>query len=274
MDQARSYQLKVDDEIRDDEHFTDYIGKEDSLIPLQIPHHGDNMRYWSYLPTSANVYNLGAGLWAHRDPVNRESENPVGWTPSRSVTALKAYAHAFGSLSVYAGNWPPEVVVYGDTPGTIAAWQQPVKTKAPALVELAVLPLQPDAPRSGVMENTITEAAWITELEEDWDQQGAKRIKVPLFNTAAVFLRTYDKYLGSVGKQLIAPEINPCPDGSIDLSWRTAYARLLININEREGVTYANFYGDKFNDRFQFKGQTEANEFFESLASWMKFISK
>lgn len=123
------------------------------------------------------------------------------------------------------------------------------------------------------IETAIQEAAYITDLPDNWDEEGAKQISLQTFTAAASFLREYSRYLSTLGKSLTPPEINPCCDSTIDLSWRTEQARMLINIRLLEKVPYAFFYGDRYHNKIPLKGNTPVDEFSEPLAVWMKYLA-
>lgn len=124
------------------------------------------------------------------------------------------------------------------------------------------------------IETAIEEASDLPLLPDNWNEEGAKAISTELFDNAVNFLRTYNKFLGTTYKvSLPAPEINPCPDGSIDLSWRSKHARMLINIRIHDNIPHAFFYGDRYNNKMPVKGNTPVADFSEGLAAWMKSLT-
>lgn len=128
-------------------------------------------------------------------------------------------------------------------------------------------------PLKDELETAIEEAKYITSLPDNWDEEGAAPILQIIFDKAAEFLRYYSRYLYiGFGLELPIPEINPCKDGSIDLSWRTAQARMLINIRMQDELPHAFFYGDRYNNKMPIKGNVPLKEFSESLAVWMKYL--
>lgn len=113
----------------------------------------------------------------------------------------------------------------------------------------------------------------ILNLENDWNGEGALAISKEIVNEVKDFLIQYYSFLDSTaGISIKLPEINPCPNGSIDLEWQTASARLLINVRKRENEYFGFYYGDKYDDKMQLKGSFPVNEFSESLAVWMKYL--
>lgn len=125
------------------------------------------------------------------------------------------------------------------------------------------------------VERLLTKASSMLQLPFNWDDDEAMPIEKEFFDISSKFVKDYliaikNNYFIEV--QL--PEINPCPDGSIDLDWLTPHAQLLINIrkdNENNDFI-AYYYGDRHSDKTQFKGSTPTNEFSESLAVWMKYL--
>lgn len=108
-------------------------------------------------------------------------------------------------------------------------------------------------------------------LGKNWDLQGADPVDLEVYESAVTFLRSYSEYLLNVSRVRIAtPEINPCRNGTIDLSWRTDRARMLINIRRKENEMTAFYYGDLKNDNEPIKGHVPANKIANHLAIWME----
>ncbi len=74
------------------------------------------------------------------------------------------------------------------------------------------------------------------DYKEHWDDENAKPINEKCFVEAINFLLYYlnNKI------EIVDPEINPCPNGTIDISFRNEKnkARLLINFREDEFAWY------------------------------------
>lgn len=121
------------------------------------------------------------------------------------------------------------------------------------------------------IENEINHSSYILDLKVDWDAENGLAISKEIYLAAIQFLKTYTNYvLTEFSIAIDAPEINPCRDGSVDLSWRTNRARMLVNIKMDKGIPHAFFYGDYYQNTKPFKGNLPANEFEEALAVWMK----
>jgi len=122
------------------------------------------------------------------------------------------------------------------------------------------------------IEDEIKHSSYILDLEVGWDGEEAKIITPEIYNSSIQFLRTYSQYIFQhLGEIIIrSPEINPGRDGSIDLSWITENARMLINIKEYQGHPHVFFYGDHHENKNPLKGNIPAVDFEEALAVWMK----
>lgn len=146
-----------------------------------------------------------------------------------------------------------------------------VAGKAAVLYKGSYLPEQKLSP----IDELIKKAAELKNLSFDWDEDGAVPIEETTIEYSCWFLKHYYNYIFrhfAVTIQL--PEIDPCPDGSIDLAWHTPNAQLLINIRkEKEGTYSAFYYGDRHNNKMQVKGSTPLSEFSEHLAVWMKYLA-
>ncbi len=124
------------------------------------------------------------------------------------------------------------------------------------------------------LEEAILNARVMTEWQANWNDEGALPISTPLFEATADFLRKQSRVLSNSGVKLAVPEINPNPQGSIDLSWRTAKARLLINIRLVNEIPQAYFYGDLYNNQDPVKGKSQLSPFPEYISVWMKFLGE
>jgi hypothetical protein len=96
------------------------------------------------------------------------------------------------------------------------------------------------------IEMAINDSVTLLSLQADWDAAGASPIKAPTRERAVQFLRrTASQVSHSSGRPMPPPRISPCPDGSIDLYWRTPSFTLLINIPP---TREADFYGKAANN--------------------------
>ena len=123
----------------------------------------------------------------------------------------------------------------------------------------------------------ISEAQFIPNLQNDWDDNNALKIPTQIFERAIQFVKSYALFLyDKYGFLLVEPSIMPVPDGSIDISWNTPNASLLICIkNQQDEVAY--YYGEFFeNDqKVDSNGQIPTNTTMASFAnSWLRNIQK
>jgi hypothetical protein len=128
---------------------------------------------------------------------------------------------------------------------------------------------QPNTSSLNQVQEAINEALKINFFIEDWDGEGAPAIKREIWERATTFLINYVSSIENLYHIVVeSPEINPCPDGSIDLSWRTTEARMLINIrNTHEGKAF--YYGDLYEDKNSIKGNVNTEKVELHLAAWM-----
>lgn len=123
------------------------------------------------------------------------------------------------------------------------------------------------------IECEIQASDYILELEDNWDDEGALRVDDVVYKNATNFLINYSKWIfQNKGYIIQAPQINPCRDGSIDLSWRIPKARMLINF-KNDGSDLAHYYGDYYNNINSIKGYVKTDEIQEFLATWMKILA-
>jgi hypothetical protein len=87
----------------------------------------------------------------------------------------------------------------------------------------------------------------ILALKENWDGEGAERVKPELFDKAAQILRNLFHIAREHGQLLSFPEISPYGDGSVDVWWTEGESSLLVNTSEvkEEPLTFAFNNGGK-----------------------------
>src|SRR5690606_5828346 len=78
------------------------------------------------------------------------------------------------------------------------------------------------------IQKSIEDSYYILELEDDWDDEGGVPVDKNTFIRGIRFLINYSVWLLHNQNFLLAPpQINPGPDGSIDILWRTNHYRML-----------------------------------------------
>ena len=122
----------------------------------------------------------------------------------------------------------------------------------------------------------IVRSQYILDLEnnEDWNEYGNHIISPELYKTTIDFLVNQCVYIfRQFGIVIQPPEINPCPNGTIDLSWRTEKSRLLINVKSSPKGYLAYYYGDYYNNDSPIKGYVFVNKVSAFLAVWMRDLN-
>ncbi|PWK70852.1 hypothetical protein LX99_04560 [Mucilaginibacter oryzae] len=129
------------------------------------------------------------------------------------------------------------------------------------------------------IENIITEikrSFSLLDMKDSWDDEGAVAVNIDTWIKAAIFLYNYAQYLYVNSKHqnvLIEPDIAPVNDGSIDLTWRTEKARLLINIKPKS-LDRVSYYCDLYSDKDFSKGNVSSESINEGFAGWLNFFIK
>ncbi|TVR36895.1 MAG: hypothetical protein EA392_14320 [Cryomorphaceae bacterium] len=102
-----------------------------------------------------------------------------------------------------------------------------------------------------------------TELESlvaNWDENDALKPESENIENALAFLKKAFKSLSDQQNLILSfPEINACPDGSIDVVWRLSEAFMLINFrNPASKIAY--FYFDKYREELGRQGGIELDK--------------
>ena len=105
-------------------------------------------------------------------------------------------------------------------------------------------------------------------LEENWDGEHSPGYAKDTLDRAAMFLRAQDQLLWNLLTfRLPVPNINPGPDGSIDLFWEQVSWELLVNIPATPTQT-ASFYGEDSGGQ-TIKGNLGTSEPNVGLSLWL-----
>lgn len=119
--------------------------------------------------------------------------------------------------------------------------------------------------------NEIEDSSNIIDLDKNWDDEGALQISYETWEKATLFISNYSKWIYNNQNIIISePDIAAVSDGSVDLTWSSEQARLLVNIKEAE--TTASYYGDYFTENNNIKGNIPINEINEFFAYWLKIF--
>lgn len=129
------------------------------------------------------------------------------------------------------------------------------------------------------IENVIKEirnSVSILELTENWDDAGAAIVNSETWEKAVLFLFNYALHIytqSELKNILIEPDIAAVNDGSIDLTWRTEKARLLVNIKP-QSLERASYYTDLYSDKDFSKRSVSTDLINEGFAGWLNFFKK
>ena len=120
--------------------------------------------------------------------------------------------------------------------------------------------------------SAINNAKYITSLESDWDDDGAIDVQPQVFNRAIKFIRDYSIFiLNNYDLVLVAPNISPLNDGSIDLLWETKDNSLLVNF-KNDNSNKAFYYGviGIRKEKYDFNGNIKTGTIFPVFTNWLK----
>lgn len=156
----------------------------------------------------------------------------------------------FGVAAVYQEReWPQE------------CWYQKLSSE-----EIQVISSECELPQT--WKQAITDSEKILDLEDDWDGDGACAYVRTTLGRATQFLETSAKGLWkSRHLWLSIPFIEPGPNGSIDIHWRTEKRELLINIPADDNQL-AGYYGDEMGKN-SIKGKLDTSEYQEWITIWL-----
>ena len=103
-------------------------------------------------------------------------------------------------------------------------------------------------------------------LQKDWDDDGAEIIESDVINTAKEFLKTLYKQK----EPIYHPEVDPCCNGTIDISWHTENQQILINI--KKGGKTIGYYGENKENNSVIKNTISFENIHIELLPWLKLI--
>ena len=120
---------------------------------------------------------------------------------------------------------------------------------------------------SGIRDAIVRSREMLT-FADDWDEDGAKPIDRAAWNRAVRFLMEHAASAWkSEARVLDAPDITPCPDGSVDLHWDYARYEMLVNFPV-DPAQRAGFYGDDRGTLF-IKGTFDPATLNQGLLDWL-----
>lgn len=115
----------------------------------------------------------------------------------------------------------------------------------------------------------IQDSKYILNLEEGWEDNGAK-ISPNAYYASLKFCLDYSIFILNKHNILIStPEINPVRNGTIDLVWNTESAYLAINVKHSPDGFVSTFFLFKKSNQKTIEGEIDINELDEPMALWM-----
>jgi hypothetical protein len=134
---------------------------------------------------------------------------------------------------------------------------------------LAMRSSSAEVTKSNKLEDLIRSSKWITQLEDDWDDEGGQGYSLDTWERATHFLRKQVEVLEDdfCCIPVPLPQIAPADKGSIDLHWSFDDRQLLVNIPS-DSSNLATYFGENS------KGETVAGKFDPghhnfTLAAWL-----
>lgn len=117
------------------------------------------------------------------------------------------------------------------------------------------------------IEQAIQESQYIPDLKENWDDDGAKPITHETYIRAINILRDINNvFLAKRSCEVPVPNIAPCPNGSIDICWKSD-VHLLINISECGLIDFFGHTDDSSSPNETIKGKSRKSISF--LGYWL-----
>lgn len=101
----------------------------------------------------------------------------------------------------------------------------------------------------------------MTELLDDWDDDGGKAVCKILARRVEEFLVRMDKLAQAWKREAPEPHLSPGPDDTIDIHWKGDGFELLVNAKDGNGV--CTYYGERPQDFHVIKGSGYLNSFLE-----------
>jgi len=177
------------------------------------------------------------------------------------------------SIDDYDCRFPEKYNYYDRTPIGFLFSERSTEKVEPTYISLEVDGITYSVPSAlADLVDEINDSKYIVTLENDWDNLGAVPISKELYKKAISFLLMYTIFIYKDDNKTVlqSPEINPCCNGSIDLSWSTVGARMLINVKFKEGRYLASFFGYPNSTKLPIEGLIDMDNIDKDIALWMK----
>lgn len=117
----------------------------------------------------------------------------------------------------------------------------------------------------------LKDAEWITDLDDNWDDEGSLGYTEELLSKVGLLLKNWkNKSWKDSGELMPLPDVQPGPDGSIDLHWKKGTYELLLNVPNDDGLIH--FYGDDYNENVM-KGNFLQSAEMPNFLFWLYSVS-
>jgi hypothetical protein len=122
------------------------------------------------------------------------------------------------------------------------------------------------------LEKLLNESKYILSLKDNWDQEGSKGYVLKTWRKMECFLnQRYYKYISSQLEAPPIPDIEPGPNGGIDLLWEYDAFELLLHIPaEDQGISFFGNNKMKAELKGVFQNEEDENLLFSWIISRMK----
>jgi hypothetical protein len=108
----------------------------------------------------------------------------------------------------------------------------------------------------------------MTELLDDWDDDGGKAISINLANHVEGFLFNIENLANRWNREAPDPHLSPGPGETVDINWKADDFELLINAKKDSGL--CSYYGERPADSHVVNGSGYMS--FSLAAELLRFI--
>jgi len=225
--------------------------------------------------TSASAkHSFGGGMCNFGDLLDQEIEAALDHEKPVEGSAIPVQ---FGFGPEILSKQNPVAAIHGYVLGTHQDWNASrIAKDRPCYIgnNLTIWAENPEISEGkNALDRALEAGRKILKLKDNWDGEGSVGYAKATYNRTEQFLRKHEAWLlQKVGEYIPTLEIEPGPEGSIDLHWKTPKYELLVNIPVDETAP-ASFYGDDYKKN-AFKGTFPQDETNEALILWLKEMSK
>lgn len=92
----------------------------------------------------------------------------------------------------------------------------------------------------------------MTQLLDDWDDDGGKAVSKDLASCVETFLTKMDAMARNWNRKVPDPHVSPGPEDTVDIHWKDKESELLVNVKNADGL--CSFYGERPEDSHVIQG--------------------